>query len=71
VFIHDDGSSNVVYTGLTMDLLSQLAVNIGFCYNVTYVPGVWLADGPCVQAIGERRDIIDAGVHARILIGHG
>jgi hypothetical protein len=40
VFIHDDGSGNVVYTGLTMDLLSQLAVNVGFCYNLTYVPGV-------------------------------
>jgi hypothetical protein len=40
VFVHDDGDGEIQFSGLAMDLLSQLAVNVGFCYNVTYTRGV-------------------------------
>jgi hypothetical protein len=40
VFVHDDGDGDIQFSGLAMDLLSQLAVNVGFCYNVTYTRGV-------------------------------
>lgn len=41
VFINDnmDGSPPE-YRGLAIDLLNLLAVNVGFCYNLTYTPGV-------------------------------
>lgn len=41
VFASTDATDNSTsFTGLSMDLLYRLAINVGFCYNVTYVPGL-------------------------------